>query len=200
MKESEAKKIVAMLIAAFPYAKLSPETPDVYATMLVDLPAVPAALVAKELIASSRFFPTIAEIREVVAALRVGAPASEEAWAEVLTSFSRVGRYRSPTFSHPLISKTVDCLGWQTMCDSENPESTRARFLEAYSSQVRRTQHEEQVRGVLPPLEERRRLAQLPEEPTAARIGGPTPVGASVARLVGVVGADGTDGWRPPEQ
>lgn len=166
MTEDQVLEIVARIKDAYPRQVVGLGTLAVYSQMLGDLPYAAANNAVRDLLASSRFFPTIAEIRERVVALRLDAPAPEQAWGEVVTAFGYPGRTRTPKWPHPLIGKAVDCLGWQEMCDSDNHESTRARFIEAYASISRRQMHEAQVEGVLPPFEERKRLACEPGEPT----------------------------------
>jgi hypothetical protein len=69
-----------MLKGAFPAAKTTESTSQVYETMLADLDWVVAQRAVTQLIATSRFLPSIAEIREVCATMtraRIAAAARE---------------------------------------------------------------------------------------------------------------------------
>jgi hypothetical protein len=73
-------ELVAVLKAAFPRQPVEPETVKVYANFLVDLDVDAATAAAKRLVATSRFFPTIAELREAAAETELGLPNEVEAW------------------------------------------------------------------------------------------------------------------------
>lgn len=84
MKPSEAVKVMATLAAAYPQRDLASETIEVYAHDLADLDAGVAAAAVERLRRTSRFFPTISEIREAAAELVLGAPPSTVAWRQAL--------------------------------------------------------------------------------------------------------------------
>jgi len=69
VKRSEAAELVMMLMGAFPNAKTSESTSQVYETLLVDLDVAVARRAVARLVATSRFLPSIAEIREASAAI-----------------------------------------------------------------------------------------------------------------------------------
>lgn len=104
---------------------------------LVDLPTEPLQRSVLRLVQVSKFFPTVAEIRDEVASLICQLPEVGEAWAEVNRAILAVGHMRKPEFSHPLIDEAVRQLGWVDICMSETPTSDRAKFFEAYN-QLRR--------------------------------------------------------------
>ena len=64
MTKSESLKVYAVLIAAFPNANVRNETPDVYATGISDLDYELANGAVRRLLLTSKFMPSIAEIRE----------------------------------------------------------------------------------------------------------------------------------------
>lgn len=71
-------------------------------------------------------------------------PGLDEAWAEVQREIARVGwtgaldPKRKPLFTHPTISAAVEAMGWQTLCESTNPEADRAHFFKLYGSATQR--------------------------------------------------------------
>lgn len=134
MTESETAQCVALLKGAYPRQDVSEETARVYEMFLSDLPFAEGRAAVVEIVATSRFFPAIAEIREVVAETVSGAPALDEAWLEVQEAFRYVGADGRPGFSHPAIVATVNAIGWRTMCLSTTPGIERAAFRDFYKS------------------------------------------------------------------
>ncbi len=110
---------------------------------LGDLPlrALEAAVLMH--VSTNRWFPTIAELREAALSVREGGiPTAVEAWAEVMKAFEFVGYYGIPQWSHPAITKTVDAMGWQNLCLSENAMADRAHFMRLYETYAKRLRDE----------------------------------------------------------
>ena len=87
-------------------------------------------------ISTSKWFPTIAELRQAATAIvlqtegRLSAP---EAWGDVQREVRLVGHWRSPSLQ-PLVGKAVSAIGgWQHICIDENITADRARFIEVYT-------------------------------------------------------------------
>lgn len=139
MTKSEAMAMVAMLAAAYPAANMTEQTPDVYAEMLRDLDADAAMRAARRLISTSKWLPTIAEIRQAVAEDGAGGVnRAELAWSDVLKAISQFGIYRTPEFDDPLVRVAVAAIGWQSICNSTNADTVRAQFRMAYKAAVAR--------------------------------------------------------------
>lgn len=139
MTHGEALAVVATLRASYPHRDLPEESVQAYATMLEDLEVSAATQAVVRLVASCKYLPTIAEIREAVAEASFACPTASEAWAEVSAAFAAVGRYRSPQWSHALIGKVVDGIGgWVALCNSDNQVADRSQFMKAYSEERRR--------------------------------------------------------------
>ena len=141
MTPTETKKVVGLLLAAFPNARMTEATVDLYERMLVDLDFGQAQDAVGRLICTSRFMPTIAEIREASADLSIGpARTGVAAWADVMLAIRRVGQYDLPTFEDPIVAECVRAMGWRYLCTADVPESVdRARFAELYNDLQRRT-------------------------------------------------------------
>lgn len=156
MTDLQAKKLVAALAAAFPTNKLTDDSMAVYARLLIDLDYDAANASAARLIATSKFPPTVAEIREATLAMQHGeVRAGGEAWGDVLRAISRYGRYRTPgrefQFADPVVGECVAALKWRELCDSESQEADRARFIQLYdrlAAQRRRTELSEGLPAV----------------------------------------------------
>lgn len=67
MTKAEALRLMAMLRAAWPRQEIGEDTTEVYAGMLADLSYADAKTAVTTLVKTSKWFPTIAEIREQAA-------------------------------------------------------------------------------------------------------------------------------------
>lgn len=143
MTEDDAKKLVAMLFAAFPTetVNVTPEaarsTCRVYAKCLADLDLANATQAVEELLKISLRLPTIAAIRAKTTELQHGSRRpGGDAWGDALAAMRRFGAHRSPSadfkLADPIVAKCVDAMGWRDLCLSENQVADRARFIELY--------------------------------------------------------------------
>lgn len=151
MTNNEAAKVIATLTAAYPRMEMSEETSKLYARFLQDLEYPKAQAAVVRLIANSKFFPTVAEIRE--AAFRVeqpDLPLPGEAWEEVMRQIRDVGYIGTPNFSHPLIGKAVQAMGgWIKLCQSEEGMVDRAHFLKVFEGYRGRYVEEEKTAPIM---------------------------------------------------
>ena len=86
------------------------------------------------------------------------APEPLEAWGIVLKEIQRVGFYRSPTFTDPVIAKAVDCIGWQTLCSSDNQVADRAHFGKVYEGLWRQAENDRRMIPVARQIRDQVRL------------------------------------------
>jgi hypothetical protein len=159
MTKSEAMKLVALLQGAYPRMTFPPTTLEVYAMGMSDLPYDAAYNAVSRLVQTSKWIPTISEIREQVVEERASLPAPEVAWGEVQRAIGRVGSYMTPVFECEEIDRAVRVLGWKNICLDENVASTRARFVDAYRA-LREERVKLEATGRYVPSER-----QLPTEP-----------------------------------
>lgn len=154
-------QILKALRGAYPEKTIPDQTVEVYMRCLADLPLPALEAAVLNHIASSKWFPTIAELREKALALLPGQrmPTATEAWAEVMRAFEMVGYYGTPEWSHEAIARTVAAMGWQNLCLSENGMADRAHFLRLYEVYCKRLREDQLM------LPEARRLAAQLEEP-----------------------------------
>lgn len=134
MTLDEALKIMAVLTAAYPQAEIQEETIQIYTKFLLDLPFEAGQAGALELIAKSKWFPSVAELRQMAVEMlsENDIPTPGEAWGEVVRQLHSVGYYGRPSFSHPAIVKAVKAMGWYELCVSENMVADRAHFMRIY--------------------------------------------------------------------
>jgi hypothetical protein len=153
MTLDESSRLVAQLAAAFPNAVIQRETAQVYSAALADLDPDAAQRAIVRIIATSRFFPSIAEIRSLVAEEACGLPDAEQAWLEVaaaVRAFDDSDRETWwPEWSAPIIGEALLGVGslW-SLSISSNPSADRAQFARIYNS-LRRRQVETVALGEL---------------------------------------------------
>ncbi len=160
MTKPEAARLVALLKAAWPRQELAPETIRLYAEMLVDLDADAAGAAVREAMTSSRFFPSIAEIRQLVAERHANLPPAAEAWEEVVrgmrqASYDCQGWRDYPRWTCEPIKRAVDAIGLYELCNTDNLPTVRAQWLRLY----------EQFRAEAVARIQRGAIAARPERP-----------------------------------
>lgn len=179
MTPKQSAQIVALLLAAFPatgaQTKNLTATSQLYERMLADLDVDAATAAVERLIATCKFLPTVAEIREAAMTVACGEKRpGGEAWGDVLQAVRRFGAYRTPVFADPLVERTVKALGWQELCLSENQAADRARFVQLYD-QLAASDRRDQLAAGLPSGERYKQLQ---------RSGEARPVSEAIGRLL----------------
>ena len=180
MTAAEALALVKRLMAAYPRTPMPPETVQVYCEMMADMPHGAAKRAVLAVCASSKWLPTIAEIRAHAAAETLEAlPEPAEAWGEVLRQVRQCGRYRQPSWSSSELADAVAAIGWEAICMSRVDDAAiRAQFREAYAAGLRRAETAARLPAAALTARGRERKARLES-------------GASVLkRLVGAIGGD----------
>jgi hypothetical protein len=144
-------KILSVMTLAYPKFELKPDTLEVYILMLRDLDPVVLDQAAKICMATKTFFPAVAEIRAAAAEVTARAnhlPSAGEAWGEITDKIKTHGNTMTgkeyPTFSNPVVERVVKFMGWNNLCLSENEIADRARFLQIYEAEERRTREDMQ--------------------------------------------------------
>lgn len=143
MRRSEAAKLVAMLSAAYRDAAISDATSELYETMLADLEFAVTQQAVARLICTSKWLPTVAEIRATAADIQLGPVRSGgEAWGDVLAEIRRTGYIGVPRFNDPLVARCSDIMTWRGLCLGDNEAADRARFIELYDNLAARERHD----------------------------------------------------------
>lgn len=175
MKRTEAAKIMAILVAAYPNAQVSEQTSEIYESMLADLDFETCKAAVMRLLAGSKFMPSIAEIRTTAADIQHGPKRlGGEAWGDVVAEIRRVGYIGTPRFSDPCVAEVVRMLGWQQLCKGESSEaSDRARFIELYDGLQQRARADVVAGHALPPARGHAALSvPEPGRPALELVGG----------------------------
>lgn len=177
MNKRETVELFAVASAAYPrLQEIAPDlmqaTINLWASMLADLSKELALAALQRHISTSRFPPTIAELREQAAAIvPTDLPLAEAAWGEVLKQMQKVGYMGTPEWSHPLIGQAVDRLwgNWKRACESSMIETAgvdRAQFCRMFETLSKRHREDR----LLPPVV-REFTAQLAAKSGPTRLG-----------------------------
>jgi len=172
MTPDQATALLGVLLSYWPKADPPPETLALYRVHLLDFPFPRGIQAITALACMSRFWPTVAELREalVEAGNPDPLPDADQAWAEVAAAV-RNGIYGRPVFSHPAVHDTVKAMGGiRELALSGNLMADRAHFLRLYDTCKRRAERAK----VLPGGEVGKALEALAER-LAAPDGHPTP-------------------------
>jgi hypothetical protein len=145
-------ELIGLLCASYPSASIPAETVKAYARLLSDLDPAELEPVVLHQVATSRFFPTVAELRQAVSERRLALPTREDAWARVSASKDDVpiGELTEP--ERAALEHVGGRFGIRS---SEEPSILRAQFLKAYDAERRRAVEVENVTAIAPPGERR---------------------------------------------
>lgn len=158
---NQVTTVMGVMAHAYPRYELSADSIKLYAKLLADIPGEILEASAHQLMAESKFFPSVAEWREMAHKLMTGAhniPTAYEAWENAMGQVGLCGEYyryqvnaRYPEYSHPLVEKAVKIIGYRHLLMSENIAVDRAHFFKIYESLVNR---EEEDTRLLPDVKQ----------------------------------------------
>ncbi len=144
VSRADIAKILAILRIAYPNHPIhdAHEVVAVYHEFLRDLDRDRLALAARRHIATSRFWPTIAELRELATEPR-NLPPFREVWRQIMAATHRYGRDRRPKLESRIAQKVLDAIGWIRICDSPASalpalEASGRKTYEAICAEARR--------------------------------------------------------------
>lgn len=134
MTPQEATVLVGRLKAMYPRQTVDESTIVGYAHYLADLDPDEASAAVDELVATSTWFPTVAEIRGVVAERKLGLPGPMEAFALAMEIATEVDKhYDLPEDVRWAVCRAMSTVGgsW-SMRASQSPDTLRAQYGRAY--------------------------------------------------------------------
>lgn len=116
---------------------------------LQDIPANVAELALRKWVATQKWSPSIAELRELCATITQGESMTwGEAWEKALEAVRRFGSYRQGealASLDPLTRRCVKHLGFRDLCASENITADRANFRMIYETLQKREETQRQL-------------------------------------------------------
>lgn len=150
MTHDEFKLLAKGLKAAYPSQNFLPDdySMKLWYTLLKDVNYTLASTAAYKHMCSSRFPPTIADIREQCSQVKQPEKKSWlDGWGMVQKLIGKYGFYRQrealaelDAFD-PATAAVVEKLGWRSLCMSESPGVDRANFRDCYTA-VQTREHE----------------------------------------------------------
>jgi hypothetical protein len=140
MSRDEFTRVMAFLSATT--GKQVPEDmAEGYFALLGDLPLEALQVAAQRALLESSYpvLPPVGVLRKLaVEAMNASdrEPTADEAWGTVLRAISRFGLMREPEALESLpdgpVRRAAECLGWRSLCDSTEPEISRAQYRKAF--------------------------------------------------------------------
>jgi hypothetical protein len=151
--KSEYVKTKIIELAAYYGQELTVATLDIYGKYLSDLDRESFDLAIDRHVETNQWMPKVSQIREAIMQnfmQKAGVPSPAEAWGEVsrnlredsqanvgtLTKYNRIDDHE---WSHPLVKKAAEQIGWSDMwwTKDDNTTSNRARYMDAYRDLVK---------------------------------------------------------------
>jgi hypothetical protein len=147
MTDTEASKIVAMLMAGYPNWKPTEDGLRLYAKLLEPFDSETAQKAVMGILYSPReFAPPVGVLVEAITIQQLRDAgqylSAEEAWSEVREAIHYVGYYGTPKFNSPALTRAVAALDWRDICSNENIEATRAHLMRIFGAMQERVMQE----------------------------------------------------------
>lgn len=144
MNKKEIINLLAIATANFPTLQEKDMKPTaiLWEKSLSDVDYKTAEAAVLKVLSTSKFFPTLAEIREAIAQLTQPRQLDAmEAWGLIIEAIRKYGysRQREALDSLPEdVAGMVKRFTWWELCMSESPETLRAQFRMAWETQSKR--------------------------------------------------------------
>lgn len=176
MDKKEFANIVSAIKTAYPASQIldSEQAIELWYKMLADLDYKACQMAVLEIISTSKFPPSIAEIREKCSQL-IAPPIKDwsEAWEDVIRSIGKYGMYQTQealSSFDELTRKCVNRIGYVNICMSENIAADRANFRMIYEAEVQKKRAENQLPLAL--RTEKQKMLDALVNDTVKQIGG----------------------------
>ena len=120
---------------------------------LQDIPYSVAEMALRKWVATNKWSPSIADIREMNAEITKGEPLTwGESWEKALRAVKKYGSYqphKALESLDPLTRQCVKSMGYRELCLSENIMADRAHYQRIFESMSRREQTKRQLSAPL---------------------------------------------------
>lgn len=139
----------------------NPQAMELWWRQLQDIPYDAAEAILNRWVATNKWSPSIADIREGIAEIQRGGPVPDwgDAWEQAMWAIRRFGSYEEAAALEslpPLTRETVKRMGYRSLCLSENQIADRANFRQVYEILEKREVENSKV-----PLPVREKLSAL---------------------------------------
>jgi hypothetical protein len=151
MNKKEFGLFASALRTYYPKEKILPneQALNLWYMQLQDIPYKVAEIILNKWVATNKWSPSIADIREQATDLTQGAAKDwGDAWQEVLKAISKYGSYREDEALASFDETTrrvVKRLGFRNICMSEEIQVDRANFRMIYEQQQERDKQDAQL-------------------------------------------------------
>lgn len=151
MNKKEFALFASALRTYYPREKLLPneQAMELWFNQLQDIPYKLAELTLNTWVATNKWSPSIADIREKATGLTQGeAKDWGEAWREVLRAINIYGSYQELEALESMDETTrrvVERLGFRNICMSEDIQIDRANFRMIYEQEIQRAKEDAQL-------------------------------------------------------
>lgn len=158
MNKQEFAQFTMALKTYYPRENLLPnnQAMELWFRQLQDIPYKVAEIGLNKWVATNKWSPSIADIREVCSSVsEPDVPDWGDAWEEVINAISRFGMYRADDAVEsmtPLTAQAVKRIGFVNICTSENPSADRANFRLIYEQLAQRKKADMQIPQVIKDL------------------------------------------------
>lgn len=135
----------------YPREQLLPnnQAMELWYRQLQDIPYQVAEVSLNKWVATNKWSPSIADIREMAATVTSGdIPDWGEGWEQVLKAIRKYGMYQikeAMDSFEPITRKCVERIGFQNICLSENISADRANFRMIYEQELHRKKMDAQL-------------------------------------------------------
>lgn len=151
MNKQEFSLFTMALKTYYPRENLLPNTQamELWYQQLQDIPYRTAEAALNQWVATNKWSPSIADIRETAAGVASGEVLDwGEGWEQVLKAIRKYGLYRAEDAMEsfdPITRKCVERLDFKQICMSENISADRANFRMIYEQLAERRRQEAQT-------------------------------------------------------
>lgn len=151
MTKQEFANFAMALRTYYPKEQILPnqQAMELWYRELKDIPFGVVEVALRKWVATNKWSPSIADIREMTAGIVNGDPMTwGESWEKVMTAIRRFGSYnKSEALASldPLTRKCVENMGFTELCMSENIMADRAHYQRIFETMSKREQINKQL-------------------------------------------------------
>lgn len=167
MDRTEFGQFVMALKTYYPREQLLPnqQAIELWFRQLQDIPYDVAEIGLNKWVATNKWSPSIADIREMATDVKLGeVPDWGEGWEQVQRAIRRYGSYEPQKALDSMDEITRQCvkqIGWRNLCMSENEAADRANFRMMYERAVERKRQTAQLPDALVKLIREKQIGMI---------------------------------------
>lgn len=166
MTKQEFAKVVMALRTYYPRENLIPnqQAAELWFIQLQDIEYSVAELAVSKWVATNKWSPTIADIRDTVRGITQGSEEWGDGWNQVCAAVDHFGRYREAEALESLSDtarEAVKRIGFINICNSENITADRASFRDIYNQIAARNRADAQMPAQLKALIDNQRAKMI---------------------------------------